>query len=522
VRLAWHIAKKDLRRMAAPVAVWLVLIAAAMALFSWSTPEPHGHAGSEIDAWVSIAAIWTRLFVAAQFVIAWVLTGAMVLEDPLVGTDGFWMTRAIGGRRMLAGKLMAAGILFVLGPLVILIPVWWASGYTLGEGMSAVVRHALIQTAGAIAALAVGSLARNLVQFLFLSVGLIVAWVFVSIGMVSWAVGQWVPFVGVALGATTSEGLAWPVSVGVTLAMGAVLVLQFLTRNARRSGMMLGGLLLGVCALNTAYSFSAGSARAGRPEQTAKRTLPLEVGARIFVPPTFSSYQQNSLPFVKVEAPWTSERFYLPLLGTDAEGRVVLRPGSNLGHDACLRTLGFEPGSGPLSWQLTFYGRMARDALRESALVGELEIWAARIRTLGEMPLQIGARLKARDSNTRIAAFTLNGERLDEIFVEERGASPGWNDEPRYRDLRSVAPDGTGVDCYVLVNRARNRAHPLSASQVGAVELHARRIQYRRLSVPNIDWSGAVLVKMRIEREERFQHPVEINGVDSPIRGTRR
>jgi len=74
--------------------------------------------------------------------IAFVLVGWMVFEDPLAGTDVFWVTRPISGARLLAAKAIGAALLFVALPVAINVPWWLASGFDAGQ-----VAHAAIPMA---------------------------------------------------------------------------------------------------------------------------------------------------------------------------------------------------------------------------------------------------------------------------------------------------------------------------------------------------------------------------------------
>ena len=64
MRLAWHIARKDLRHFALPVAGWLILVVGPAIVLSFSSPTVDAHAPSEIDAWSRLYAIWLRLIEA--------------------------------------------------------------------------------------------------------------------------------------------------------------------------------------------------------------------------------------------------------------------------------------------------------------------------------------------------------------------------------------------------------------------------------------------------------------------------
>src|SRR5262245_4683909 len=128
MRLAWHIALKDLRRAALPAGLWLAFLMAAMLWFRAGLPAAEGNLSAGITGWMSLMSIWTQLIVSVQLVIAYVLAGALALDDTPVGTDGFWMTRPLANGRLLTAKVMASVLLFVVAPIFVLTPLWLASG----------------------------------------------------------------------------------------------------------------------------------------------------------------------------------------------------------------------------------------------------------------------------------------------------------------------------------------------------------------------------------------------------------
>ena len=88
------------------------------------------------DTWRQAAQVVSGLTVA-EVVLTWLIAGAMVLEDPLAGTQAAWRTRPISLGRLIAAKTLGA-LMIAGGPsLVAGLPWWWASGLGFGDGLKA-------------------------------------------------------------------------------------------------------------------------------------------------------------------------------------------------------------------------------------------------------------------------------------------------------------------------------------------------------------------------------------------------
>ena len=108
--------RKDLRRLAAPVACWLAFQAGGLV---WFARAP-GFLPDDPNTWRFGLGLWVELSAWVQFLFGALLTGVLVLEDPVRGSDVFWRTRPISGARLLAAKATAAGLLLVLAPVLVL------------------------------------------------------------------------------------------------------------------------------------------------------------------------------------------------------------------------------------------------------------------------------------------------------------------------------------------------------------------------------------------------------------------
>jgi len=103
---------------------------------------------------------------------------------------------------------------------------------------------------------------------------------------------------------------------------------------------------------------------------------------------------------LKVTAPWTSTGLYMPVLAWVDHGATVFKV-FNGWQQAGERALGegavgFSAEKSPVTWRLQAE-RLRNELLPgegRPALTGELEIWWARARILGEMPLREGASFR--------------------------------------------------------------------------------------------------------------------------------
>jgi hypothetical protein len=141
MRLTWHIFAKDLLRLRLPLILWGLLMAAKVAFYAAIAgvfgPPNLEWLGHMMDA--PILVIRSTI----EPLIAFVLAGCLIYEDPLVGTDPFWVTRPISGGRLLGAKILGAGILFVLLPVLINVPWWLSCGFGDPEMVRAAVPMAI-------------------------------------------------------------------------------------------------------------------------------------------------------------------------------------------------------------------------------------------------------------------------------------------------------------------------------------------------------------------------------------------
>jgi hypothetical protein len=131
MRVTWNIVAKDFLRMRAVILAWFGLMAAKILLYAFVS----GAIGRPSESWLLLLGQGPAVAVRACLdpLIAFVLTGWMVHEDPLVGADAFWVTRPISGARLLGAKLLGAALFLVLFPILLNVPWWLACGFGAGE-----------------------------------------------------------------------------------------------------------------------------------------------------------------------------------------------------------------------------------------------------------------------------------------------------------------------------------------------------------------------------------------------------
>lgn len=184
--LAWHMAKKDLRRMALPVALWCVFIALATA--GWDLLRMHDYGHRSLAAaydWIGLVDRHAGLLMFVQACTGALLVACFVQEEPLSGTTAHWMTRPISGRRLLRAKLIGAALLFVAFPTAAASLGWLANGFSAREFAWAAIEFAGFQVAIITIALGLAALTTNLGAFI--GVGLALA----SVVAVALVVGGW-------------------------------------------------------------------------------------------------------------------------------------------------------------------------------------------------------------------------------------------------------------------------------------------------------------------------------------------
>lgn len=168
MNLVAHLARKDLRRILIPGALYAFFLAVKLVLGVLALRD--------IDA-SQFAAIRDYLKVStfAEGVMGYVLVAAIVQEDPVVGANAFWMTRPISGLRLLAAKLVVLLALLILLPVLIALP-WWGACHLGFHHMALAAAHvALVQMLLVGFGLPFAVLTANLSRYLACTLGVVAA-----------------------------------------------------------------------------------------------------------------------------------------------------------------------------------------------------------------------------------------------------------------------------------------------------------------------------------------------------------
>lgn len=165
--LLWHIARKDARRLAIPLAVWAVLITAHQAAVWWLPQLPQ-----DDRLRLQWMELFTKMLFALRLGIGYVLAAGIVMEDPAAGTNVFWKSLPVSGTRMFAAKALGCAVVLVIVPLLLGAPWWLLAGET-GPGWATMPAH-LWQWHAAVAGLgmAVATFSGTANAFLGWTVGL--------------------------------------------------------------------------------------------------------------------------------------------------------------------------------------------------------------------------------------------------------------------------------------------------------------------------------------------------------------
>lgn len=224
MKQAWHIFKKDCRRF------WPVLLAlvGVLAFFFYRAirlppiDQPLPFDGP-IDWILDLCLI--------------LFTAQLILEDPLLGRQAFWMTRPIRRGPLLLAKLLFAALFLVLLPLLVQAAALLWLGVEPAMLPWAALSSLLATLPYLALAAALAAVCRNLPVFALAGC---LAWVATQsvFGLLAaWNTDRRIPF-----DAAISSGLLTPLLLLIVAAVA--LTHQFWTRRALRSALLLGGGLL--------------------------------------------------------------------------------------------------------------------------------------------------------------------------------------------------------------------------------------------------------------------------------------
>jgi hypothetical protein len=165
MKLIWHVTKKDLRRLAGPLAglvlVELIKVGIGLALRSGN--------GADLG-WFNRMALYLNLARGAEVLVTFVLVALLVHEDALVGARVFWRTRPISSGMLLRSKLLTGSLIFGVLPIAIALPWWAICGYGLANIGTAALEMLGWTICVVVPASALAVLADNLGRYISLTV----------------------------------------------------------------------------------------------------------------------------------------------------------------------------------------------------------------------------------------------------------------------------------------------------------------------------------------------------------------
>ncbi len=164
MNLIWHLARKDLRRLLIPGAIFLVLLVCKLLLATQILDVIDYHQFATLRDYLKVALL-------AELIFGYALVAAIIQEDPLVGSRAFWMTRPISGLQLLAGKLLVLLLIVVLLPVFVMLPWWLACDLPARGLLVAASGTAFIQTLLVLAGLPFAVLTANLARYVACTIG---------------------------------------------------------------------------------------------------------------------------------------------------------------------------------------------------------------------------------------------------------------------------------------------------------------------------------------------------------------
>jgi hypothetical protein len=111
MRLLRHIVAKDLRRLRWPLLAWLLIIVVRVAV----TAARSELAFDDLSRRFALENLSDLLMLIDALMLV-LLVSWLVHDEPLVGTDAFWLTRPIGSTRLMGAKLAFAILFLVAAP----------------------------------------------------------------------------------------------------------------------------------------------------------------------------------------------------------------------------------------------------------------------------------------------------------------------------------------------------------------------------------------------------------------------
>lgn len=537
MRLIWHIVRKDFRRLWLPLTLWLVLLLAHTALLAMKVgPDASTTAYEGLHYLANTCSVIVA-------VVGFILAAWIVMEDSLVDTSAFWVTRPISGARLLAAKGLAAFLLLSVLPALVLTPVWLVCGFSFREIWLSAVDLALLQALLSALAFMLAGLTATSGQFLVRAIG---AAIILPVYL-TYVLGR---FAGSKTG--ISDGVVgsrfWLVLALIIVTPAVLIAHQFLTRRTLRSAAMGGTslLLMLVVALAWPWDFSPQFLRFAQRNRRTPDPRDQQVELKIecltgpSVPPIGlwrikRAEVGTAVPagtYVRVDA--IEGRWWKA--GDPASAhpfKVDYRRPGRISPQTVRQLLGLPlPADTPANPLIGGEESIAPPAwARTGGLTMQGEISAALMqgRVLGELPLRVGAELRVGASLTRVLGIEQVDGRV-RVRLEERDAWPalalGYYSRSKVSVLHKTRP---GEDAFVLLNRPLAHDQMLAATDIGTVRINSIMVGQRQLSItpPTREvngraevipgWAdGAVIAKVRFLPKHIFTRAVGASSAQEP------
>lgn len=170
MNLTWHVVRKDIRRLRAPLALWLaMLLLKLVLLYSFFGPA------AALQSTFESRQILLGSLCLLESTVSYFLVALLVLEDAPVGASVAWATRPISGARLLAAKAIGAALLFWILPALFALPWWWYTGLEAPDLTRAGWWIILLQAFIVVPAFAIAALTGKMGRFLLWTVAVALA-----------------------------------------------------------------------------------------------------------------------------------------------------------------------------------------------------------------------------------------------------------------------------------------------------------------------------------------------------------
>jgi hypothetical protein len=423
--LTWHIFKKDFVRLRIPLSLWTALMAAKIAFYA----SISGVFGAPSAEWLSRMMNGPELALRSlvEPLVAFILVGWMVYEDPVVGGDAFWLTRPISGTRLLAAKALGACLLFVALPVLINVPWWLACGFGAHQVVTAALpmaaEYSLVVIVGMAAASATDAFPRF---FLWTAAG--IAALLAAHLIISLCLGNGLGFrAGQEMGGGQFLTRVLVFILCIAAVSAEVVLHQFLPRRARRLilGLIAATLVASaaICSSSLTLFRELGHGKPKPPAESAKEDspgrdvsieIPKGTGARPYiispgpyyigsmvVPIALHGLKDNEAAFLPTVAEWKINGNSVWKIGGAAFGSQY-----RMLQDRMQRMLGMASGPNDFTADVVFsFPRaLAQRLIREAA------VFDAKVR-LDLMEGRIAAELPLEDQSFRYGdgSFSISG-----------------------------------------------------------------------------------------------------------------